>query len=33
MDSRTKVNLTDLIGNSKVGTFQAGVFVLCASAS
>lgn len=30
MDSPTKVNLTDLIGNSKVGTFQTGVFILCA---
>ena len=31
MDSRTKSqHLTDLIGNSKVGSFQAGVFVLCA---
>ena len=30
MDARTKVNLTDLIGNSKVGSFQIGVFVLCA---
>ena len=30
MEARTRINLTDLIGNSKVGGFQAGVFLLCA---
>jgi len=29
MDAKTKVNLTDLIGNSKLGGFQIGVFILC----
>jgi AAHS family 4-hydroxybenzoate transporter-like MFS transporter len=29
MDAKTKINLTDLIGNSKLGRFQIGVFVLC----
>ena len=29
MDAKTKINLTDLIGNSKLGGFQIGVFVLC----
>src|SRR4029077_15188455 len=29
MDAKTKVNLTDLIGNSRLGGFQIGVFVLC----
>lgn len=29
MDAKTKINLTDLIGTSKLGGFQIGVFMLC----
>jgi AAHS family 4-hydroxybenzoate transporter-like MFS transporter len=29
MDTRAKVNVSDLVDNSKIGAFQVGIFILC----